>query len=355
MADMPNEQPDPNRQPLNDLRRRLMTPPAEPKPAPVEEEPDPRQSLPASLLRKLAVKPAPEPAPEPTRPAVRRIGTTTPTGFGAPAATPAASDSGVVPLGVSRQSLEREGLVRPEPVSSTSKRYAQSQPPGEEVERLTRENADLRGLLEEMRNLLGEASQQEQQFVAQQHAYESAVQERDAQIAQLQLDFAEIEQQIASGELAPPPAKAKSRTELEEWGDELEQESFKLAQERRGLESDRQQLREDERSLEKQMRDMEVQMARERALLARQETELRRLNEEIQRELEMMQRGDAGLREQLAKFQRRHQEVMNRGGQAPAAQAPPAPPQPGPSQQTPPPNKDSGLVRRLFGGQNGNK
>ena len=70
------------------------------------------------------------------------------------------------------------------------------------------------------------------------------------------------------------------------------------------------QLREDEESLEQQMREMEVGMARERALIARQETELKRPSTEIQHELELMQRGDGQLREQMAKFQRRAQDVM---------------------------------------------
>jgi hypothetical protein len=70
-------------------------------------------------------------------------------------------------------------------------------------------------------------------------------------------------------------------------------------------------LRDDEEASEKQMREMEVSMARERALMARQETELKRLSAEIQHELEIMQRGDAALREQMQKFQRRATEVMN--------------------------------------------
>lgn len=82
------------------------------------------------------------------------------------------------------------------------------------------------------------------------------------------------------------------------------------------MDDDRRQLQEDEEALEKQMRDMEVSMARERALMARQETELKRLSAEIQHELEIMQRGDASLREQMQKFQRRAQEVMQKPGQS---------------------------------------
>jgi len=239
--------------------------------------------------------------------------------------------------------------------------------PAADITRLVQENAELRGLLDEMRTLLAEASEQEQQHLEQQMQMQTIQQESELRqqdyleeirakndaIETLERQFEEIEASIASGSLAPP-APPKTRGELEEWADELEKESFKLTQERRELNNDRQQLREDEKALEKQMRDMEVQMARERALLARQEMELRRLNDEIQRELELMQRGDASLREQLSKFQRRHQEVMTRtGAPAPAPSGGSTPP----SQPTPPPNKESGLVRRLFGSQSppGNK
>ena len=86
----------------------------------------------------------------------------------------------------------------------------------------------------------------------------------------------------------------------------------RLTQERKRLDEERKQLREDEEGLENQMREMEIGMARERAILARQETELKRLMAEIQHELDLLQRGDAGLREQMSKFQRRAQDVMAR-------------------------------------------
>jgi septal ring factor EnvC (AmiA/AmiB activator) len=129
---------------------------------------------------------------------------------------------------------------------------------------------------------------------------------------------------VASGALAPAPATPKTRDELEEWSDDLEREASKLTQERRKLEEERKQLREDEQALEKQMREMEVSMARERAMMARQETELKRLSTEIQHELEIMQRGDASLREQLSKFQRRAAEVVQgKMGGGPQSTPPP--------------------------------
>lgn len=180
-----------------------------------------------------------------------------------------------------------------------------------EIQRLRVENKELRNLLQEMKHLLQEASDTEQQLVAKEKEFEAALAAKDAQIHELSLQLGAIEEQIAKGELVPPPPPPKTRSELEEWSDELEKESAKLQQERKRLEEDRRQLREDEEALEKQMRDMEVAMARERALLARQETELRRLNAEIQHELELMQRGDSSLREQMAKFHRRAQEVLS--------------------------------------------
>lgn len=180
-----------------------------------------------------------------------------------------------------------------------------------DVQRLTSENKELRKLLSEMKQLLQEASEAEQQ---KDKENEAKLAEKEAQVQELSAQLGAIEEQIAKGELAPPPPVPKTRSELEEWSLELEREHAQIQQARKRIEEDRQQLREDEEALEKQMREMEVSMARERALLARQETELKRLNNEIQHELELMQRGDANLREQMSKFQRRAQEVMNKPG-----------------------------------------
>jgi hypothetical protein len=179
-----------------------------------------------------------------------------------------------------------------------------------EIRRVRLENKELRKLLHEMKQLLQEASEGEQQWTAKQKTFDETLAAKDKQIEELSAQLGAIEEQIAKGELAPPPPAPKTRTELEEWSDELEKENAKLQQDKKKLDEERRQLREDEESLESQMREMEVSMARERALLARQETELRRLNTEIQHELELMQRGDAVLREQMAKFQRRAQEVL---------------------------------------------
>jgi predicted nucleic acid-binding Zn-ribbon protein len=194
-------------------------------------------------------------------------------------------------------------------LSNNTGRY---ESPLDEIQRLKAENKELRTLLDEMKHLLQEASDTEQQLAAKEKEFEAVRAEKDAQIEELNAHLGAIEEQIAKGELAPPPPAPKTRTELEEWGDELEKESAKLAQDKKRVDDERRQLREDEEALEAQMRQMEVSMARERAMLARQETELKRLSAEIQHELEILQRGDAGLREQMAKFQRRAQEVMTK-------------------------------------------
>jgi hypothetical protein len=194
-------------------------------------------------------------------------------------------------------------------VAEGASRYGEDSPHGEVV-RLKAENKELRALLEEMKHLLQEASEAEQTLAAKEKEFAEAVAAKDAQVDELSAQLGAIEEQIAKGELAPPPPVPKTRTELEEWSDELEKESAKLQQARKKLDEDRRQLREDEEASEVQMKEMEIAMARDRALIARQETELRRLSAEIQHELELMQRGDTVLRDQMAKFQRRAQEVM---------------------------------------------
>lgn len=204
-----------------------------------------------------------------------------------------------------------------------------------EVEVHRKDAESLQQLMEEMRQLLQDASDQEQRM-------QNEVAERDMRLEEANAKIGELETLVNT--------KPKTKTELEEWADDLERESMQLAQHRKALEEDRLQLREDEAALEKQMREMEVGMARERALLARQEQELKRLNAEIQHELEIMQRGDGALRERLAMFQRRHAAVIH-GDVAPRTQAGASyagfelPPVAAPQSTK---NDSAGLLKKLF-------
>lgn len=206
---------------------------------------------------------------------------------------------------------------RPDAGGSGVRGYVSRAPSSEETaqaaaDRLRNENKELRKLLDEMKHLLQEASDTEQQYAKREQEALAAVGDKQRHVDELSAQLQGIEEQIASGALSPqqPVVVPKTRSELEDWADELERDSSKVSQERKKLEHERQQLREDEEALENQMRQMEVSMARERALMARQETELKRLSAEIQHELEIMQRGDATLRDQMQKFQRRAQDVL---------------------------------------------
>lgn len=236
----------------------------------------------------------PDPEPPPSRPAVTRR---TPVNN----SRIAGLDSSSAIAGAMNQPLE--------PVHSDGSGRHED-PHANDVKRYRTEIRELRKLLDEMKQLLQEASDTEQQFNTREKEHLATIEAKESQIADLNSHLGAIEDQIARGELAPPPPVPKTRPELEEWADELEKEAAKLSKDKNRLADDRRQLREDEAALEKQMRDMEVSMARERALIARQETELKRLSAEIQHELDLMQRGDATLREQMSKFQRRAQEVL---------------------------------------------
>ena len=189
---------------------------------------------------------------------------------------------------------------------------AGANPTPEDYKRVRHENRELRKLLEEMKTLLQEASENEQKAGQREQELIGQMQLKQRQLDEMTSQMQAIEEQVASGALAPAPAVPKTRSELDEWADDLERENSKITQERRKIDDERQQLREDEESLETQMRQMEVSMARERALMARQETELKRLSAEIQHELELMQRGDVALRDQLSKFQRRAADVLQK-------------------------------------------
>ncbi|MDW8244813.1 MAG: hypothetical protein RMJ88_16515 [Thermogemmata sp.] len=179
-----------------------------------------------------------------------------------------------------------------------------------EILRIHQENKELRKVLEEVKIIIEEAQEREKKLLTQLEEYGKLLTVKEEQIQQLCQQLAEIEQQIAKGELVHRSRAPKTRGELEEWADELEREEVRLAQERKKLEEERRQLQEDEKALEKQMEQNEKQMARERALLARQRYELERLYNEIRMQLDLMQRGDGALQEQLAQFRRRAQENM---------------------------------------------
>jgi len=345
-----------------DLRRRLMGPSAPPPTAEVPQPAPPTRSGPRPLIpaamADLPVEedgstvPIPELpmesaalVPEPVPPTPAPVTLLTPTDLRRPEGRsliaqprpvlPAAAER---PIGRSVVLPPRAAApapsLRPEPVSSHSYHGEPLAPEADPVVDLLRqENIQLQQLMDEMRQLLQEASEQEQKV-------QTELADRDLKVAAAQARITELETIVNN--------KPKTKSELEEWADELERESFQIAQERRTIDEDRKQLREDESALEKQMRDMEVQMARERALLARQEQELKRLNAEIQHELELMQRGDGALRERLQVFQRRHAEVVGSDGppiaasyfgnaQSPVATALPATRK-----------SDPGLLRKFF-------
>gem|GEM_PF-617284 len=260
---------------------------------------------------------------------------------------------------------EPVSAIRPVPVAVAKKAH-----PTPEVYRgdegdLADENAQLRQMIQETRLMLEDAAASESESLARETEYQRMIDDLNEQVVQMREQFASFEKQVHSA------SPARQEDDLEEWANEIEKDSARLSQERRALDVERSQLREDEDALEQQMRTMEVQMARERAVMARQETELKRLSSDIQHELEMMSRGDAALRDQLQKFQRRHQDVLSRGAGGPPPQAPvmtPAPsgirPMPATgsqpmsgshpishtpaSGQVPTGPHGSGLLRRLF-------
>lgn len=222
-----------------------------------------------------------------------------------------------------------------------------------EFARLRRENNELQKLIEELRQIFSQATEQEaenaryiEQLQAQLGDVQKQLTEKDEQLTLFQCQIHELEQHIQQA--APPPP---SEDELSKMADELEKERVQVTRDRKELEAEREQLRDDEQDMMKQMREMEVQMAKERAEMARQRTELQRLHGEIERELGQMQGNDRAVADRLVQFQRRHKDLINRSSGVPA---PATPPPPSSVHERPagnpmaPAKRDSGLLGRFF-------
>jgi hypothetical protein len=170
----------------------------------------------------------------------------------------------------------------------------------------------------------------------QQKEFEDILEEKSEVIRSLHQKI----QELLEAE-APAPAHAPDRPPLQR--DELEELRVQI-------EADREQLGQDEATLMQQMTQMEMTMSRERAELARQRNELQRLHSDIRHDLEVASR-DTALRDRLATFHRRHQEVSGRKSGAAPVETPSSTeaPEGAPSNGTPLPKKSTGLLRRFFG------
>jgi chromosome segregation ATPase len=216
-----------------------------------------------------------------------------------------------------------------------------------ELEGLRAENAELRSIIAELRQLVDEAATKgEETWAERQKEYETLLDEKTETIRVQAEKIQELENR-------PPPGPATPKEEeLLAMSEELERERCTLQQERRQLEEDRNQLAEDEQTMTQQMREMEVQMAKERADMARQKTELQRIHDEIRHELEKIER-NGQLNQRLGQLRQRYQEVSARsggGGESSAGmQGLPPVAQTEPDSKGDPKKRDSGLLRRFFG------
>jgi hypothetical protein len=214
-----------------------------------------------------------------------------------------------------------------------------------EIEKLRAENTELKRMVTELQQVC--AANNPKEWEQHQQEIEQLLTEKDTEIGTLKQQVEEWNEKLKTHRMVP------SDDDLAKMSDELEQERCQLAKERKQLDGDREEMKDDEEMLMKQMREMEVGLARDRAELARQRTELQRLHAEVKHEMELLQRGDAGMKERLAQFQRRHSEVFTKTlqPQPPASSTTSAtvlPPPPPPT--TPPSGKvRESMVRRLFG------
>jgi hypothetical protein len=265
-------------------------------------------------------------------------------------AAPALSD--LDPLAVADGHLHRPPKSGPVPGPFAGGGFAAPGTTSAELDKLRLENDELHKLVEEMKQIFAQASEQEVDNVktidalkAQAAELAAKTAEKDQRIEALTQQVIALEAHVKENATPPPPP---SEDELSRMADELEKERCQLTRDRKILDEERAQVRDDEEEMMRQMREMEVQMAKERAEMARQRTELQRLHGDIKRELELLQGSDRALADRLVQFQRRHQDLQHRAGLAPTPT--PAPVSPRTAAAGPlTPKKDSGLFQRFFG------
>jgi DNA repair exonuclease SbcCD ATPase subunit len=265
-------------------------------------------------------------------------------------AAPALSD--LDPLAVADNHLHRPPKSSPLPGPFAGGGFAAAGAASAELDKLQLENEELHKLVEEMKQIFAQASEQEAENVktiealkVQSAELAGIAADKDRRIEALTAQIKELEVQVKENATPPPPP---SEDELSRMADELEKERCQLTRDRKSLDEERAQVRDDEEDMMRQMREMEVQMAKERAEMARQRTELQRLHGDIKRELEVLQGSDRALADRLVQFQRRHHDLQHRAGLAPTPT--PVPVSPQTAAATPlTPKKDSGLFQRFFG------
>jgi chromosome segregation ATPase len=160
----------------------------------------------------------------------------------------------------------------------------------QQVEKLLRENHQLRLSAEQAKQRLAQSERTVEQCRAREQEYESLLEEKSEVIRQLHGQIQHTGPQKSAAEIPN------------------EEELIALHQE---LEREREQLKQDEEHLMAQIRDMEVSMARERADMARQRSELMRLQNELKHQLEQASK-DAAMRERLAPLFKLQEDIQRR-------------------------------------------
>jgi chromosome segregation ATPase len=185
---------------------------------------------------------------------------------------------------------------------------------GADVQALTRENEELRGLLEDYERRLADmvASQALDQskdlenLKGENELFRQLLEEKDGLVQDLKHQVEELKNRPEA-----KPAAVPQDMDLESFETELNQYRQQLEVDRAKLNKEIEQLRFRNAELDEATREMEMEMSKERAELARERTRLDRMREEVRSELERVQR-DATMRDSLAPVQKLREEMAQK-------------------------------------------
>jgi pSer/pThr/pTyr-binding forkhead associated (FHA) protein len=199
---------------------------------------------------------------------------------------------------------------------------------GEEVARLSRENAELR----EQRPTVDQSSAAVEQLHAEIALLRAELQSKDHLLRESELRTAstqndasinELEQLRAENDLLKQILEEKASSEalparddigendLEQYESELNEYRRQLDSERTALNHELGTLRERNKELDEAIREMEMELSKERAELARERIRLERIREEVKIDMERLQR-EVAVRDSMAPVQKLRDELVQK-------------------------------------------
>jgi chromosome segregation ATPase len=202
----------------------------------------------------------------------------------------------------------REDNLRLQLELETARQHdAGSDVPDDFVRQLDDLRAEINLLTEELRTKEASLQELQQRPAGDQHHDVEQLRAENALLKQL------LEERSTEPAPRAEPQLPKSESDLELYETELNEYRRQLDTDRNKLNREVETLRERNKELDEAIREMEMEMSKERAELARERMRLERVREEVKADMERMQR-ESSVRDSMGPVQRLREEIAGKNG-----------------------------------------